>query len=162
MKQNYSFGYLVNKGLIIIATILIAKFLIGGIYSLGRDSMISKYKYEKNLSAQSNYKIEKILSIITDSINKKCPMALDSKTTLLNTTTFQGKEFQYNYETNIDTSNYNMNILKQRLRKYISNSFINTPNCKNFKEMKVTLIYSYTNAKGEFLFNIKFAPDNYE
>lgn len=162
MYKDFSFGKMMKFFLISLVALIISKFLIRAIFSIGRDEMLSKYKKEKSLSLKTDSEVYELLSNTTDSINVKCPYVIDSLTTLLNTTPFQGRTFQYNYQLNIDTSNYDMTIFKNNMRKLILEKFINTSDSREFKEMKVTIVYSYTNSKNENLFNITFSPDKYE
>jgi len=115
------------------------------------------------LIGSSGNGIDKQLSGASNEINKHCPMTVDKEIRLENTVVLPGKEFQYNYTlVNHSKGHLNINQIKEQLRPRILNSIVSDESFKSFREKKVTIIYSYSDKKGVFLFSLEFKPADYE
>lgn len=145
-------------------TILVWKFISHYVFGIktNEEVLANIRRHQNSKPIKSEISVDQLLIATVDSINKKCPIVLDSTITLLGVSTFQGRVFQYNCVLNIDTSKYHMDILKDGIRKELHDNFINTETTKDFKHNKVTIVYYYVNNKGNFLFKLTFAPDKYE
>lgn len=119
------------------------------------------HNYFNNYHKSQGFDTDKVLSIISDSINKLCPMNVDSITTAVNTYALPNKIFQYNYSVNIDTTKYNMGMAKGNLEKYLLNSLRTNPSYDKMKTFNATFIYSYSTNDGNFLFKFTYPPEKY-
>ena len=167
MEKDYSLLGFLKKGgkyaLGLFLVVIISKFISHTVFGVKTtEELLSDVRRQNSSSLKKEMSTAELLMLVSDSINKKGPIVIDSLTTFLNTSTFQGNVFYYNYLLKIDTSKYNMNVLKKNLKKEIFDTFINTSVCKEFKEKKVTIIYHYKNSKDDFLFELIFAPEKYE
>lgn len=161
INKNDSISDIIKKIVLLFLVVIISRLIIREVFSFGRnDFKFSKPVNEKIYTENLRDEIENVLANTSDSINKTCPKKIDSLTTLVNAT-FHGNVIQYNYQTIIDTSKYDMKILKNNLEKYILNSFINTSKFDVFRNLKATVLYNYSNPKNDSLFSIKFSPESY-
>ena len=117
------------------------------------------FKNYGQIDTTNNIKYE--LQFTADSLNKMCPIWVDSVTKLVQVSAVPNKTLQYNYALKIDTSKYNMKLVKQLIQKDLSVN-IKIPKGHVFKDSGVTLIYSYTTMKMIPLFKFTFPPDKYK
>lgn len=97
-----------------------------------------------------------MLLIVADSINKSCPLTIDSITDLKNVTLPTSKAFQYNLALQLDSKQYNLNKLKKIIDKEIISQFISTPQFNMFKDSNVTVIYNFIDKNGRLMFKSVF------
>ena len=89
-------------------------------------------------------------------------MYVDGFTRLDNTVALPNNKFQYNYTISIDTTIYSLSTLKTNLHQSILNSVKTNPSLKDFRDNNVTMVYSYSDSVGHFLFKTEFAPNDYK
>ena len=106
--------------------------------------------------------IKYAMQYAADSINKISPMWIDSMTELVHASALPNKTFQYNYAIKIDTSKYDMKLVKEVIEKSLSVNIKTIPEVHLFRDSGVILIYNYTNMKMKPLFKFTFTPDKYK
>ena len=116
--------------------------------------VIQQFLHSKNAVAQD-------LKNTSDSVNKYCPVWIDSITRFDNTTVLPGNTFQYNYSLKLDTALYAVADLKAALEKTLMEQIRSDSSFEAFRENKVTLAFNYTDEQGHFLFREEFRPEQY-
>ncbi len=103
------------------------------------------------------------LKNMANELNKTCPIMVDQYTRLDNALVLSKNVFQYNYTI---VSNEKSEINLDTAKKYIEPSIINNaktnPEMKVFRDHKTTLIYSYKDKNGVFVWKLSITPDMYE
>ena len=97
-----------------------------------------------------------------DSANKKCPVYIDSMTTLLNVQSSGNKMLKFSYSLNIDTSKYVFSQIKDNINKYLLNILKTNSDFKFIRDWNISVVYNYFTPDGKSLFNLEFTPDNYK
>ena len=107
--------------------------------------------------------IEQKLWLNANEINKTCPARVDDATRLDNVTVFPNNVFQYNYTLyNLLRTDVNPDIVIKTLEPKIIASVKKDPELKFYKDAKTTLVYSYRDRNGEFIFKIMLGPEKYK
>ncbi|MGE0090387.1 MAG: hypothetical protein AB7S50_13030 [Bacteroidales bacterium] len=107
--------------------------------------------------------IEKALVEVANTINKNCPMMIDSETRLDNAVALPNNVFQYNYTLiNMVKESTNIDEMRQYLEPNIINFVKTQPDMKTMRDNKTTVNYSYKDKKGVFLLTISVTPNQYE
>ena len=130
--------------------------VVGVIVATIVSSFIREYIFNEGNS------IDQSLKSASEMTNKNCPIYLDSLTRLDNTIALPNKTFQYNNTVKIDTTVLSLNVLKANLKNSISNSIKTNPAMKEFRDNHVTVVYSYSDVNGNFLFKLEFTPQDYK
>lgn len=161
MEKKYSFFEILKKTgkftLGIIIALIISKFILHNIFGVktSREIISEQQKqYHEPLKVEPN--IEQMLLIVADSINKSCPLSIDSITDLKNVTLPNSKAFQYNLALQLDAKKYNLNKLKKIIDKEIISEFISTPVFKMLRDSNVTVIYHFIDKNGRLMFKSVF------
>lgn len=106
---------------------------------------------------------DKIMMSAANEINKSCPLMVDQETRLDNTIALPDNRFQYNYTlVNFEKQSLNIEELKEKLKPTIINIVKTNPQMKIMREKAVTVVYSYKDKNGVFLFEIVVTPDQYK
>lgn len=109
-----------------------------------------------------NPSFEDLLRTTANDINRNCPQTVDKDTRLDNVAVFPNKRFQYNYSV-IAYSVVEIDIpsLEKNLYPVILNTIKSSPDMKLFRDNEVTLIYSYRDRMGAYVFSMEFKPSDY-
>jgi hypothetical protein len=106
---------------------------------------------------------DKALMEVANEINKNCPITLDQDTRLDNVLALPGNEFQYTYTlVNMEKSQTDVEELRKYLEPKIVSNVKTSPDLKNFREHKTTLVYNYVDKNRAFILKITVTPDIYE
>ncbi|TGK53849.1 hypothetical protein EHQ16_17535 [Leptospira kanakyensis] len=109
-----------------------------------------------------NPSFEDLLRSTANDINRNCPQTVDKDTRLDNVAVFPNKRFQYNYSIIAYTaSEIDIQILEKNLYPVILNTIKSSPDMKLFRENEVTLVYSYRDRMGNYVFSMEFKPSDY-
>lgn len=96
-------------------------------------------------------------------LNKTCPVMVDQYTRLDNAVALPDNSVQYNY-TLVSTTKSEVNM--DTVMKYIKPSIINNvrtnPDLKLYRENNTTMVYSYKDMNGEFVYKLSVTPDMYQ
>ena len=100
---------------------------------------------------QTQQEIDKKLNEISNKMNKSCPMVIDECTTMLNTFGGMGK-VRYNIQIDTDCLTDYDNIGEWIIYQNYSmtNSFCTDPSFKSFREMDVTMVWTYYDLFGNW------------
>jgi hypothetical protein len=105
---------------------------------------------------------DKQLVTMANEINKTCPIVVDEDTRLDNVMALPGKTVQYNLTIlaevtdEIDTAAFKEIMLPTQLNMIKTN-----PGMKTFRDNDVTLVYSYSDNKGNYLLREVITPEMY-
>lgn len=100
---------------------------------------------------------------IASEINKSCPLMVDSETRMDNITALPNHIFMYNYTLiNYELGAFDTTEIKKQLEPLILNFVKTSPQMKQIRELKFTLLYHYKDKNGKYLFQITATPQQYE
>lgn len=141
-----------SKLAILVLTIIIAT--IAG--TIGKQFAIKLFsKSEKNISIESE------LQTISNEINKKCPIIIDSNTRLDNTGALGGSLY-YNYTfINYTINEIDISYMEADMKPNILNNIRTNPGMRYLRDRKVTFIYSYKDRFGEHVTSFVYQPEDY-
>lgn len=107
--------------------------------------------------------INKVMMQAASELNKTCPVMVDQYTRLDNAVALPDNSVQYNY-TLVSTTKSEVNM--DTVMKYIKPSIINNvrtnPDLKLYRENNTTMVYSYKDMNGEFVYKLSVTPDMYQ
>lgn len=102
------------------------------------------------------------LEMISEEINKTCPIVMDKETRLDKTSTVGGNIFQYHYTlTNLEKGRFDEADLKAYLNESILNSIRESEDLQYFKDRGTTLVYYYSDRYQQELFTLTFTKEEY-
>ncbi|MBM9545809.1 hypothetical protein JWG40_02180 [Leptospira sp. 201903074] len=106
---------------------------------------------------------EDLLRSTANDINGNCPQTVDKDTRLDNVAVFPEKRFQYNY-TLIAYSASEIDIPELEKNQFpaILSAIKSSPDMKLFRDNQVTLVYSYRDRMGKYIFSMEFKPSDYQ
>ncbi|GEM_PF-2085636 len=109
----------------------------------------------------SDQKVFSYLKKAAESASKSCPVQVDSILRLENVTAFVPATLRYNYSLLFDTTLYDLNDFKEKLRKNTLNTVKTSPGAKTFHSLLTTFEYNYSDTTGNFLFRFIISPEEY-
>ncbi len=120
--------------------------ILGGVlFSLG-------VYWGTNRFLNSGILVDKQLGVVSNEINKACPILVDSETRLDNTVVLPGKVLQYNYTLiNVVASDIDTSAFKEALRPIILEQARSNPQMEFFRKHEVTLNYYYRDSTGSYI-----------
>jgi hypothetical protein len=156
MREKFHFTF--NKWLYWTLSICIAL----AVKSFIEKSTISKfnssiYAHRINSSDSVNYLIN-----FADSITKKCPIYIDSLTTLLGVQSWGKTNLKFMYSLDIDTSKYDLVILKSKVNGALLNLLKTNSDFDFARDWNLIMEFNYQTPKGNFLFNFEYPPEKYK
>ncbi len=102
------------------------------------------------------------LAKAANEMNRNCPMQVDSTTRLDNVVALPDNRVQYNYTFNNGSSkNMDTAAFKVDMQNDIVKQIKTDKKHAFFKENNTTLLFSYRNEAGQYLFNIIISPEKY-
>lgn len=100
---------------------------------------------------------------VAQEINSMCPMTVDKDTRLDNAAALSNKTFQYNYTLiNTKIEDTDVQNMKNSFIPILNNKVKTNEGLELMRKNNVTLIYSYSDLNGKFLFLHKVTPDIYK
>lgn len=100
--------------------------------------------------------------IISNEINKRTPLIVDSMTRLDNVQALTGNKLQYNYTiTDADKDQIDTSILKSNTKPNMTNLIKTNPKANYFRENKVDILVNYVDQKGVFVCNLVVPSTDY-
>ncbi|MES2837368.1 MAG: hypothetical protein V4667_07590 [Bacteroidota bacterium] len=98
-----------------------------------------------------------------NTLNKNCPVMIDTETRLDNTFAFEPNEFQYNYTlVNRIKDSIDLKYFNEKMRPLLVNHVKSEPDMKFIRDSRVIVIYHYKDKNGVFLTKIKITPNQYQ
>ena len=106
--------------------------------------------------------VDKELLLISNEINKRAPITVDSMTRLDNVQALTGKRLQYNYTiTNADIDQIDTSILKSNTKETMSNMLKTNPKSKYFRDNEIDIVVNYVDQKGIYVCNLTIPSKEY-
>ncbi len=107
--------------------------------------------------------LDKIMVQTASELNKTYPIMVDQYTRLDNAVALPDNKFQYNYTlVDLTKSEVNLDTIKKYVDPEIINNVRTDPGMKFFRDHKITLIYSYKDKNGEFVYKLLVTPQMYQ
>ena len=95
--------------------------------------------------------------------NKSCPLNIQEGIRLDSVSLHGEKTVQYNLTLlNVTKETAEVNVIQEEIRKSLLSTAKANTGLQVFRENDYTLIYSYSDKKKDFLFDIKIFPDQYK
>jgi flagellar basal body-associated protein FliL len=95
--------------------------------------------------------------------NKNCPLTIQEGIRLDSVSLHEEKTVQYNLTLlNVVKETAEVDVIKTEIEKSLISTAKANPGLQVFRDNDYTLVYSYSDKKREFLFNIKIFPDQYK
>src|SRR5687767_13681251 len=105
--------------------------------------------------------VSKQLDDFTNSINKRCPLVIDSATTLNNCLAGSGNRLHFNYQINtVNREEVDTVSLKLNYREEMINRMKTDPGLAVFKNNDVSLSASYYDKTGHYISNVAILPED--
>ncbi|RXK62683.1 hypothetical protein ESA94_06710 [Lacibacter luteus] len=99
---------------------------------------------------------------VSTTVNKMCPMQVDSILKLENTVALPPATFRYNYILKYDTVKYDIHEFEKSLRITTLNMVRTNPESKMFRDINTTVEFNYSDTLGNYLFRIVLKPEEYK
>jgi hypothetical protein len=99
---------------------------------------------------------------VSTTVNKMCPIQVDSIMKLENTLALPPSTFRYNFTLKYDTVKYDIREFEKSLRMTTLNMAKTNPDGKMFRDMNATLEYNFSDTLGNYLFRMVFKPEEYK
>ncbi|WP_431243243.1 hypothetical protein ACQ9BO_00595 [Flavobacterium sp. P21] len=95
--------------------------------------------------------------------NKNCPLNIQEGIRLDSVSLHDKQVVQYNLTLmNVEKETAEVDVIKAEIEKSLLSTAKANPGLQVFRDNDYTLIYSYSDKKKVFLFNIKILPDQYK
>lgn len=95
--------------------------------------------------------------------NKSCPLNIQEGIRLESVTLPQERTVQYNLTLiKVAKETAEISVIQEEIRKSLLSTAKANPGLQVFRENDYTLIYSYSDKKKVFLFDVKILPDEYK
>ncbi len=105
--------------------------------------------------------LDQELQEISNNINKRAPIQIDSLTKLINTQAIVGNKLQYNITINIHKENIDTAVLLNSSRQRIINTVKTDPRGEYFRTNKIDMIYRFTDKNGNYVCQILVPSSEY-
>ncbi len=135
---------------------LTMKIITGIVILFVMTSILKLFIKEPDLS------VDKELLLISNEINKRAPITVDSMTRLDNVQALTGNRLQYNYAiTNADKDQIDTAILKSNTKQNMTNMIKTNPKAKYFRDNKIEILINYVDQKGVYICNLTIPSADY-
>ncbi len=100
---------------------------------------------------------------LVEKYNKSCPLNIQEGIRLDSVTLTEEKTVKYNLTLlNVEKKTAEIDVIQEEIRKSLLSTAKANPGLKVFRDNDYTLIYSYSDKKKMFLFDVKILPDEYK
>ncbi len=131
------------------------------IISIG--SAIGKWGVNTLFNSDSAASLDEQLVTACSELNKNCPINVDAETRLDNAMALPDKKIQYNYTLiNYLKDDLDLSAIKETLKPDLVNGVKTRPDLELFRDKDVTMVFSYSDKNGSYLFNITVNPSDYK
>ena len=113
------------------------------------------------LADTSDVNIEAQLIKMTNEINKKCPLMMDSEIRLDNAGAYRKNIYYYCTFVNYSIGEVDVKYLIYKLKPALLNDIKTKPDMKFLRDHKVNFIYNYRDKSGIHIVSFKFTPKDY-
>ncbi|MCM0665836.1 hypothetical protein [Flavobacterium tyrosinilyticum] len=114
------------------------------------------------LSEQADEVSTEITELV-EKYNKSCPLNIQEGIRLDSVTLPQERTVQYNLTLiKVAKETAEISVIQEEIRKSLLSTAKANPGLQVFRENDYTLVYSYSDKKKVFLFDVKILPDEYK
>ncbi|WP_026728355.1 hypothetical protein [Flavobacterium denitrificans] len=100
---------------------------------------------------------------LVEKYNKNCPLTIQEGIRLDSVSLGSEKVAQYHLTlTKVEKINAESDVIQKEIEKSLLSTAKANPGLQVFRDNDYTLIYSYSDKKKEFLFDVKIIPDQYK
>ncbi|ABQ03620.1 hypothetical protein [Flavobacterium johnsoniae] len=100
---------------------------------------------------------------LVEKYNKSCPLKIQEGIRLENVTLTKERVVQYNLTlTNVEKATAETDVIQEEIEKSLLSTAKANPGLQVFRDNDYTLVYSYSDKKKAFLFDITILPDQYK
>lgn len=107
-------------------------------------------------------RIKTFLDVQAKAVNLQCPMRVDDVTTLDKCEVSDNRTFRYSYTVNTKASDVDTTLVKNTLKPNLINRLKTIPEIQKFRDYEVNIEYIYNDTKGNKIFQIDIAPNEYK
>jgi flagellar basal body-associated protein FliL len=113
--------------------------------------------------AENTEEVNKEVVQLVEKYNNNCPLIIQDGIRLDSVSLHEEKTVQYNLTLlNVVKETAEVNIIKTEIEKSLISTAKSNTGLTTFRENDYTLVYSYSDKKKVFLFNVKIFPDQYK
>ena len=135
---------------------LTLKIITGIIILFVVTSILKVFLKEPDLS------VDKELLLISNEINKRAPITVDSMTRLDNVQALTGNRLQYNYSiTSADKDQIDTSFLKSNTKQTMTNMIKSNPKAKYFRDNKIDILINYVDQQGVYVCSLTVPSTDY-
>ena len=110
--------------------------------------------------AENTEEVNKEVVELVKKYNENCPLIIQDGISLDSVSLHEEKTVQYNLTLlNVVKQTAEINVIKTEIEKSLISTAKSNTGLKTFRENDYTLVYSYSDKKKTFLFNVKIFPD---
>jgi flagellar basal body-associated protein FliL len=100
---------------------------------------------------------------LVEKYNKSCPVPIQEGIRLDSVTLPEERVVQYNLTlSNVVKETAEVDVIKEEIHKSLLSTAKGNPGLRVFRDNDYTLVYSYSDKKKVFLFQVKILPDQYK
>lgn len=105
---------------------------------------------------------DKIMMQVASELNKNCPIMIDESTRLDNAISLPNNKFMYNYTlVNLTKDEFSLEYFKENVQPRITRTVATNPQMEIYRKHKTTLVYSYKDKNGDFVYEFSVTPEEY-
>jgi hypothetical protein len=113
--------------------------------------------------AESTEEVDAEVTELVGKYNKNCPLPIQEGIRLDSVSLHEERTVQYNLTLlNVVKETAEVNVIKAEIEKSLISTAKGNPGLQVFTDNDYTLVYSYSDQKNAFLFNVKIFPDQYK
>lgn len=113
--------------------------------------------------AENTEEVNKEVVQLVEKYNKNCPLIIQDGIRLDSVSLHEERTVQYNLTLlNVVKETAEVNVIKTEIEKSLISTAKANTGLQTFRENDYTLVYSYSDKKKVFLFNVKIFPDQYK
>ncbi|PXY44767.1 hypothetical protein [Flavobacterium hydrophilum] len=113
--------------------------------------------------AENTEEVNKEVVELVKKYNENCPLIIQDGIRLESVSLHEERTVQYNLILlNVIKQTAEINVIKTEIEKSLISTAKSNAGLKTFRENDYTLVYSYSDKKKVFLFNVKIFPDQYK
>ena len=137
-----------------VLTIIVSIILLALAVLIGKSIITNVFNTsDENIQAQ--------LLKMTNEINQRCPLMMDSETRLDKTGTYRNSIYYYCTLINYSIGEVDVKYLIYKVKPTLLNRIKTNLDMKFMRDNKVTFIYNYRDKSGIHIVSFKFTPQDY-
>lgn len=113
--------------------------------------------------SKSTNEVKTEITELVEKYNKNCPLTIQEGIRLDSVSLPERSVVQYNLTLlNVENETAEISVIQEEIEKSLVSTAKANPGLKVFRDNDYTLIYSYSDKKKTFLFQVKVLPDQYK